>query len=290
MRKQAASALVFALRLRPESSLIGLRLGLWKGVSTLLLIGAGSLLLMAEGSALQGPASARPEDVLKLRAEQFYSLLLSNRLADAEAYVAQDSVENFRRLSNNPFFGFHVETVHLDPEGKGAEVETTILFMVPLAPRPLPFRRKSSWRLESGEWRFVIPDVAPPTLDAVYSPSKTLESGTVAPPVLQFREDQINLGVVYTDEKKQVRFSFTNISDHPVRISEVETGCRCLRATKEDKMYRPGEAGEVAIEFDPTGYRFFYKQTVVVKTEPGGHNHLLLIEAQVLPPESRPAE
>ena len=264
-------------------------MGAQKGVSTLLWVGAWGLLLTMQGAALQEPASVQPEEVLKGRVEQFYTLLLGSQMADAEAYVSREAVENFRRLRNNSFVGFHVETVLLDAEGTRAEVETTILSMFAQAPQPLPFRRKSNWRLEDGEWRLFLPIGARRNMADVHMPGKPVPPTTKAPADLQFDSDGVNLGIIYKDQKSQVRFSFANISDHPVHL-QVETGCECLRATKDDKMYGPGESGEVTIEFDPAGYAFLYKQSVVVKTEPGGRNHLLLIEAQVPPAESRPAQ
>lgn len=263
-------------------------MGMWKRISTLGLVGICVLLLAAEGIAQQGPSSQAREN-LKRRVEEYYTLLLSSRVADAEAYVTKDSVENFRRLKNNAFVSFKVKAVNLDAEGTSAEVETTVYFISPQAAEPLPFQRKTNWRLEDGEWRLFLPIVKPRSLENVYVPGQPLRKRSTAPaPVdLQFAENRVSLGTVYTDERPKVRFSFTNTSDHPVQI-EVQTGCECLRAIEDDKTYQPGESGEVAIQFDPTGYLFFYKQTVTVKTEPGGRSHPLLIEARVLPAAARP--
>lgn len=252
---------------------------------TISLTGLAVVLLTAGARSI--PSSPQEEDHLKQRVEAFYSLLLNNRLADAEAYIARESVENFRRLQNNPFVGFEVKTAHLDEKGTSAEVETMIFFVAPGAPQPLPFPRKTNWQLEDGEWRQVLSFAPPPNL----IPGRGLLGGKAAetPKDLQFVDLQLNLGIVYKDERPQARFSFKNMASHPVRI-ELETGCECLVAMKDDKAYAPGETGEVVIEFDPSGYMFFYKQAIVVRTLPSGNSHLISIEAQVLPPESRPTE
>jgi hypothetical protein len=106
---------------------------------------------------------------------------------------------------------------------------------------------------------------------------------TQLPSALEFRESRINLGIFTKDEKKQARFAFTNITDGPVEISEVATGCTCLTPTYEKKMYGPGESGELVIDFDPARHLFLYAQTIEVKTEPGGRSHLLSLEAQIIP-------
>lgn len=44
-------------------------------------------------------------------------------------------------------------------------------------------------------------------------------------------------------------FPFRNVSDRPVQITSVNTGCVCTTAIFPKKSYAPGESGELKIEF-----------------------------------------
>ena len=234
--------------------------------------------LALESGAFQGASPVPAEEAVQQRAEEFYSLLLSNRVTDGEAYVTQDTLENYKRLRSNPFQDFEVKSVELDSEGTSAKVETTIMFFIAQAGQELPYRRLTNWRLENGEWRMIVPN-------PIRRPIERVSQG---PPALEFRENRIDLGIFTKDEKKQARFFFTNVTDSPIEISEVATGCTCLTPTYEQNMYGPGESGELVIEFDPAKFRSLYGQTIEVKTEPGGRSHLLSIKAEIMPSGWRP--
>ena len=263
-------------------------MGVQKVVAAMAWIGVGIFLLTAESAAFQAAEFSPAEAALKERVEEFYSLLLKNRVKASEAYVAQESLEDYQTLRNNPFVGFEVKSIEMDAEGTSATVGVAIFFIHPQAPKPLPFQRKLKWQVENGEWRLIVPNPMQRTsLDDVKA-GENSESGERLPPALQFGEDQIDLGIFAQDEHKQARFSFTNSTDGPVQITDVVTGCECLRATYEKKTYGPGESGELVIDFDPARYLSLYGQTIIVKVEPGERSQKLLIRGQVMPSGWRP--
>jgi hypothetical protein len=70
------------------------------------------------------------------------------------------------------------------------------------------------------------------------------------------------------------RFSFTNISQHTVRLVEVQTGDDCLRLKTQQKEFKPGEAGVLEFELDPSVLGWNTTQAlsldITLKTDPGG--------------------
>ena len=50
-------------------------------------------------------------------------------------------------------------------------------------------------------------------------------------------------------ETTEVVFPFRNASDHPLRITSVNTGCVCTSADLAKEAYAPGEKGELKIKF-----------------------------------------
>ena len=229
------------------------------------------------------PASAQqPEEVLRARVKEFYTFLQQGQTTRAEAYVSRDSVDTFRRSDIGLMQGMEISSVELDPSSESATVTVQILYKHPMVPAsPLRFPRTTTWRLEDGAWRVVI--VQTPGTVAGMAPRG--EAQAPLPEELQFSEKTRDLGVFEIGNKKPVRFSFKNVTDHPVTISGVETGCPCLSVLSGIKTYQSGETGELVVEFDSTGYLYDYKQTMVVKTEPGHLTTNLLVQAKPMPPQ-----
>ena len=97
---------------------------------------------------------------------------------------------------------------------------------------------------------------------------------------MKFGGHRFGLGLMKNGEKKVARFPFTNPTDHLVTITQVATGCECLTVKDFKKEYKPGESGELVIEFDSTNYPGLYAQTMVVKTSPGDATSYLLVEGE----------
>jgi hypothetical protein len=69
-------------------------------------------------------------------------------------------------------------------------------------------------------------------------------------------------------------FHFTNISQHVVKVVEVQTGGDCLRLKTQQMEFKPGEAGVLEFELDPSVLGLNTEQAlslaVILKTDPGG--------------------
>jgi len=62
-------------------------------------------------------------------------------------------------------------------------------------------------------------------------------------------------------------FQFTNKSDRPVRILEVQSNCDCLTAGADQQVYAPGAAGVIRASFTVGDRLGLYERTVKVVTD-----------------------
>ncbi len=212
------------------------------------------------------------EQTLRARVQDFYSLVQVGRFSEAESYLTEDSKMNFRYQRHGPFLGFEIKTVKLDAGGQSATVGVLLQTLAPqFSTTPIPATSTSHWRLIRGAWYAVIPKPDPEAMKKLFS-STPGTTGFKVPPL---PPEQLNFkGHTYTfadfpeGAVKVAPFPFKNETDHTVTITDVDTGCDCLKAQLAKKQYAPGESGELAIAFDSKGYEKAYAQTIVVKTDP----------------------
>jgi hypothetical protein len=221
----------------------------------------------------QQPADSGPVvEAIKKRVLEFYALMQRNEVKQAEAYVSRHSLDSFRQLTNNPFVSADVSSVRLAGDAKSAEVGVDIHFVHPRMGSDVVFPRKLNWILEEGEWRLSLD-----TLAMFRPPEKVL------PGALKFSQDRFSFGKLRQGEKKQTQVSFVNSSEKDVQVTEVITGCDCLKATTDKQKYAPGEKGQLTVEFAPEKQLYHYAQTIVVKTAPGDLNSNFNVVAVVNP-------
>jgi len=225
------------------------------------------------------------EKALRTRVEEFYGLMQYGRWTRAEAYVTEDSLESYRDQNKNPFLGFQIESAKIDPDGQNATVVVQMKFFAGVPPVQMAAVKTTRWRRVGGEWRVVVQARDPNAMQALFA---TLSGKTAAEEVareeLEFKGHTYNFANIQPGQIKVARFPFTNVTDHVVTITDVATGCPCLRLKTEQKVYKPGESGEIAIEFDPADYEKGYAQTIVVKTEPGNLRTNLSVTGYIVPP------
>jgi hypothetical protein len=65
---------------------------------------------------------------------------------------------------------------------------------------------------------------------------------------LRLPEPIIDAGEVRIGPPLVRRFSFTNTGGEPLTITDVRTGCGCLAPTLRQRVYQPGERGDLAVE------------------------------------------
>ena len=248
------------------------------------ILAAGAL---CPAASVSSEENSKKEQALRTRIEEFYILLQQGNWFQAESYLTEESKELLRTqpkgalLGSSPVVGFNVESVTLDPDGQGATAVVRLQTFTQFSTNPVAMPRISRWRLVNGAWYLVLPKPESNSTQGSLINQKTFAQPKPKPEELKFKGHRFGFGILQPGQIKTARFPFTNVTDHAVKLAEVLTACECLKVKTEKREYKPGESGELVIEFDPTGYEHFYYQTIVVKTEPGTVISHLDVEAYV---------
>lgn len=200
----------------------------------------------------------------------------------AEKYVATDSQENFRKQPRGALMGFKVDSVEVEPDGRQGTAVIEVQAAANVGGVPLAMPRESQWRWVDGAWYLVV-NATPPKRSLQEMLGSAAGKGPSHAEELKFKGHRDNLGYVGTDQVRVAHFPLTNVSDHVVTITSIVTGCPCLTVKSQKQEFKPGESGEVDIEFNPAGYERDYAQTIVLKTDPGNQTIYLAILAFVMP-------
>jgi len=222
--------------------------------------------------------SSSGEEALRTRAEKLYSAIQRGNWTEAEKYVAKDSKQVFRSQLRRPVMAYRIGSIKVDPDGEKALVVTQVPLLTPFAAKPVITSQTTNWRLVHGAWYLDFPRPGPHAADELFNPHSHPQA--VAPPPtrgtpdLKFQSTWAGLGYIHPGEVKVARFSFTNISQHTVRLVEVQTGDDCLRLKTQQKEFKPGEAGVLEFELDPSVLGWNTTQAlsldITLKTDPGG--------------------
>jgi hypothetical protein len=67
---------------------------------------------------------------------------------------------------------------------------------------------------------------------------------------LTFTPETVEFTAGVEKSSETVSFSFTNKSNEPITIQDINTGCGCMKAKLEKYRYEPGEEGALSIQVD----------------------------------------
>ncbi len=232
-----------------------------------------ALLVLLAAAALPEPGSAQAADAAKTlrdRVQQFYSLMQTGRLAEAAEYVTEATRDNFRNTPSGPFVSFEVENINIDDRRDAATVAVRLQTVSRFATGPVPVVVTSRWVLTAKGWQAIAERTPEGNTQTLFSSGAGRAAANPAPELLKFKGSKWGFGVIRTGQTKTARFPFTNVAKQNVTIASVLTGCPCLQVKLDKREYKPGESGDIVIDFTPTeGLSEEYIQTIVVKLEPG---------------------
>jgi len=249
-----------------------------------------ALSLLATSALVTGGSSS--EQALRGRVEQLYGALRQSDWRQVEKYLTKESKPIFRNQPKKPVAGYQIQSIKLEASGDSAVVVVQIPVFSPFTPGgPVQIPETTHWRLIKGSWYLQLsgphgmqPALGPPPQKQAFVPPPSLHSTD-----LKFQSTWASLGTVHKGEVKVARFAFTNVSQRVVTVSEGQTSCDCLRMKTSQKEFKPGEAGAVEFELDPSSLNFDVKSaltlTVMLKSEPE-HALTQLTVAAVLVPDS----
>lgn len=244
------------------------------GAREVAILVCSSVLLV--GPFLSRATEASREAALRKRVEEFYRLLQQGNRAEAEKYVVEESRKSLGKEYPELVPRFEIDSIQLDADGQQATVMVRVEAFMPSLAKPVLIPRSTRWRLVEGTWYVILPK----------QEAKPAARRGPPPPEIKFETLHQDLGTTQPGHIKTARFPFTNISNHVVTIAQVLTGCDCLKARDDKKTYKPGETGELIVDFDPAGAQFeldnvAFSQTITVKTDPGGAITPLIITCRV---------
>src|SRR5262249_46256111 len=194
----------------------------------------------------QGGAISDAEKVLRQRVAEFYTLMQGRQTAKAETYITTEGRERFRSQESGAFLAFRLVSVDMQPDGKNADVVVEMTVLASMVGGMVPFQRNLHWQVEDGEWRLAMPQTSVGGNDSLMGMGKGLEP-QAAPEELKFQAHTFGLGIMKHGGHKEIRFPFTNSSDHTVKISQIATGCDCLAVKTKQMEYKKGESGEIVL-------------------------------------------
>lgn len=67
---------------------------------------------------------------------------------------------------------------------------------------------------------------------------------------LSFDNDFVDLGTMIQGEKRDLKFTFTNTGNQPVKIDFAQGSCGCTVPDWPRKTFQPGESGDIEVEYD----------------------------------------
>jgi Protein of unknown function (DUF1573) len=94
-----------------------------------------------------------------------------------------------------------------------------------------------------------------PVLLGMFWPSgepRVQASGQRDLPGLVFSQYMVNEGLPEVQAYYFARFSFKNVSNETITVTELRPSCGCLNPKLEQRVYKPGEEGEFHLRVDPT--------------------------------------
>ena len=270
-------------------------------VSLFVSVGCALILLLAARGAWG--ASSSSEQALRARAEKLYSLIEEGDWAKAEKFIAKDSKAMYKSQPRRPILAYRLSSVKIDPSGDKATVVMQIPVRTPFSSQPVVTSQTSFWRLEHGTWYFEYPHPDAKAAGSLFDPQSQPPTATVPPGItkpprhggsdLKFDSTWVGLGYIHPGEIKVAQFHFTNTSQHPVKLVEVQADDKCLKLKSPLKEYQPGEKGVIELEMNPSALGLNSEQalnlTVTVKTEPDNGTVMLTIGA-VFEPQPGPKQ
>jgi len=240
-------------------------------------------------------ADSPGEQALRARVDQLYSALRQGDWKKAEKYLTKDSRRIFRSEPKKTIAEYQVDSVKVEADGQSAQVVVRLPGPpTMIAGPPIFLPQTSRWQLVGRKWYLELPD--PHLAGRLPGPGDQQQASgphfTVNSSDLKFESTYASVGFVHKGEVKVARFPFTNVSQRTVTVSDVQSGCPCLRLTSEQKEFKPGETGAIELTLDPSTFSFKSKLaltlTVSVQTEPEHALTQLTVAAALTPGSDEP--
>lgn len=108
-----------------------------------------------------------------------------------------------------------------------------------------------------------------------------LLAGTSLHAELQWESRLVQHEAALGEDSVRLTFAFSNPTDKPITVTEVETSCGCTAASLEKKTYAPGEKGKLDVTFDAAGAAGVQQKTIQVRTDASAEATTLTLRVNV---------
>jgi len=125
------------------------------------------------------------------------------------------------------------------------------------------------------------------TSDDIYFDDGYNKNANSSSPKIKFEEEDFNFGIIIEGEKVQHSYKFENTGKSDLIISDVQTSCGCTSSKNfTKKPLKPGEKGEIEIEFDSTEKSGDIKKIITVISNCKPNKSILYIIGDVISTEN----
>ncbi len=102
-------------------------------------------------------------------------------------------------------------------------------------------------------------------------------------PKLSIDNSEINLGKMYSSEKKKGKIILKNIGNDTLRIYSVQPQCGCTTVKRPKEFLLPGQSDDVELEFSSAGYSGKVEKQVSINTnDPTSQYIIVKIIAEII--------
>lgn len=125
-----------------------------------------------------------------------------------------------------------------------------------------------------------VPIISKSAIDSIANPV------TINNSPMRFKTNSIDIGTLNEEDKPvSVEFEWTNISDHPLTISQIKTGCNCTQVNYDRKEIQPGENSKIEITYFPKGHPGPFIRKIIIRLLSTGTDNaaVLTLKGDVVP-------
>ncbi|PWU09940.1 MAG: hypothetical protein C5B50_26455 [Verrucomicrobia bacterium] len=112
------------------------------------------------------------------------------------------------------------------------------------------------------------------------------QAAVAAPaPKIAFSETSFDFGKVESGELVKHVYTFTNVGNATLEVSEVRPGCGCTTAGEWDKSVEPGKTGRIPVQFNSAAYGGHVSKNITVTcNDPAQKTPILFLNGTVWKP------
>lgn len=102
-------------------------------------------------------------------------------------------------------------------------------------------------------------------------------------PIINFVSKEFDFGTINEGEKVQYNFKFVNAGNGDLIIKSAEASCGCTVPKFSDKPVKPGEEGQISVEFNSEGKPGAAAKNVTIRSNTNPEITILTVKGEVIP-------